>query len=58
MRLFGLLIITSTLVACSNQENDIKSLSCSEHSKLIMKKEVAFAESNYTQDLLQDMLIS
>ena len=58
MKLFGLLIITSTLVACSNQENDITSLSCSEHSELVKEKEVAFAESNYSQELFQDMLIS
>ena len=49
MRCFGLFITTLTLVACANQESDIRNLSCSEHSELIKKKEVAFAESNFSK---------
>ena len=57
MRWFGLFTASIIIASCSN-EVDVKSLSCSEHSDLISAKETAFVESNYSDELMQDMLVS
>ena len=58
MRWFSLLTTSIIIASCSSNEVDVKTLSCSEHSELIRLKETAFVESNYSYELMQDMLVS
>ena len=58
MRWFSLLTTSIIMASCSSNEVDVKTLSCSEHSALIRLKETAFVESDYSDELMQDMLVS
>jgi tetratricopeptide (TPR) repeat protein len=58
MRWFSLIAASIIIASCSTTGVDVKSLSCSEHSDLIKAKETAFVESNYSDELMQEMLVS
>ena len=54
----GVGLITTIILASCSTDIEVKNIECNQHSEIIKSKEVAFVDSDYDADLMQDLIVS